>query len=135
MIRKQDHFDEVQAIVEQKELTPEQAQIREINTGFYAFLRESLYAHIDRLEAKNAQGEFYLTDMAGILNAAGEQVAAVEAQDPDEVLGANTIRGNDGPRQQIKASECASPHGKWGDNFPPRNDRDRLLMSLSAPTL
>ncbi len=89
--RKPGSTHEVQAIVEQKSLTPEFAQTREINSGIYGFATRPLFAHIDRLAANNAQGELYLTDMAAILGGAGERVLALEAEDADEVLGANTI--------------------------------------------
>ena len=91
VIRNPSNSEEVQAIVEERALTPEQAQVREINSGIYAFTRESLYEHIGELETNNAHAEFYLTDMARILIGAGERVVAIEAQDKDEVLGANTI--------------------------------------------
>jgi bifunctional UDP-N-acetylglucosamine pyrophosphorylase / glucosamine-1-phosphate N-acetyltransferase len=91
VIRVPGRSEEVQAIIEQKDLTAEQAQIREINSGIYSFHREGLYAHIDKLESKNAQSELYLTDMAGILTAAGERVMASETADADQVLGANTM--------------------------------------------
>ena len=82
---------EVQAIVEQKALTPEQQSIGEINAGIYAFQTGPLFAHLDKLTADNAHAELYLTDMARLLRAAGERVVAVEARDPEEVLGANTL--------------------------------------------
>lgn len=91
VIRKASNSDEVEAIVEQKALTQDQEKVREINSGFYAFAREPLFAHIDRLETKNAHGEFYLTDMARILTAAGLRVVALRTSNEDEVLGANTI--------------------------------------------
>jgi bifunctional UDP-N-acetylglucosamine pyrophosphorylase/glucosamine-1-phosphate N-acetyltransferase len=91
VIRKSMKSDEIRAIVEPKALTPELAQAKEINSGIYAFSRRSLFGHIDSLGTQNAHGEFYLTDMAAILVAAGELVVALEAEDPDEVLGANTI--------------------------------------------
>jgi bifunctional UDP-N-acetylglucosamine pyrophosphorylase / glucosamine-1-phosphate N-acetyltransferase len=91
VIRKASNSDEVEAIVEQKALTQDQETVREINSGFYAFAREPLFAHIDRLETKNAHGEFYLTDMARILTAAGLRVVALRTSNEDEVLGANTI--------------------------------------------
>jgi bifunctional UDP-N-acetylglucosamine pyrophosphorylase/glucosamine-1-phosphate N-acetyltransferase len=91
VIRKSSSSDEVREIVEPKALTPELAQAREINSGIYAFSSKPLFAHIDSLGTENAHGEFYLTDMASILAAAGERVVALQAEDPDEVLGANTI--------------------------------------------
>jgi bifunctional UDP-N-acetylglucosamine pyrophosphorylase/glucosamine-1-phosphate N-acetyltransferase len=91
VIRKSNDSDEIRAIVEQKALTPEMAQAREINSGIYTFASKPLFAHIDSLGTENAHGEYYLTDMAAILVAAGERVLALKAEDSDEVLGANTI--------------------------------------------
>ncbi|MFP5277505.1 MAG: bifunctional UDP-N-acetylglucosamine diphosphorylase/glucosamine-1-phosphate N-acetyltransferase GlmU [Acidobacteriota bacterium] len=91
VVRKAAGSPEVEAIVEQKSLAPGQEKIAEINSGFYAFRTEPLLAYLDKLTTANPHGEFYLTDMAGLLRAAGERVVAVEAQDAGEILGANTI--------------------------------------------
>jgi bifunctional UDP-N-acetylglucosamine pyrophosphorylase / glucosamine-1-phosphate N-acetyltransferase len=91
VIRKSSSSDEVREIVEPKALTAEGAKAREINSGIYAFAGKPLFAHIDSLGTDNAHGEYYLTDLAGILQSAGERVLALEAENPDEVLGANTI--------------------------------------------
>lgn len=82
--------DEVLDIVEEKAASPEQRQLREINSGFYVFAGKPLFGHIDRLSTDNPHGEFYLTDMAGILSRAGERVAAYPAENPAEILGSNT---------------------------------------------
>lgn len=89
--RKSANSPEVQSIVEQKSLAPGQENIREINSGIYAFQSAPLLAHLDQLTSANAHKELYLTDMAGILGAAGERVVAVEAANAAEILGANTI--------------------------------------------
>ena len=91
VLRKAPGSPEVEAIIEQKALTPDQQSLREINSGIYAFKTGPLLAHLDRLTANNAHGELYLTDMAGLLGAAGERVVAIEAAETAEVLGANTI--------------------------------------------
>ena len=91
IIRRSPDLPEVMAIVEQKALKPEQESIGEINAGIYAFKVQPLLAHIDKLTSDNPHGEFYLTDMAAHLNRAGEGVAALQAPDASEVLGANTI--------------------------------------------
>jgi len=80
----------VQAIVEEKSATARQKEIREINSGFYAFNAPALYEHIDRLSTQNAHGEYYLTDMAGVFHRAGEKVVAFKTEDAGEVLGSNT---------------------------------------------
>ncbi len=81
---------EVQAIVEEKSATPRQKKIREINSGFYAFAAPALYEHIDRLSTANPHGEYYLTDMAAVLQRARKKVVAIKTEDAGEVLGTNT---------------------------------------------
>ncbi len=82
---------EVELIVEQKSLVGDQHELREINTGIYAFSTGPLFKHIAKLDSNNAQGELYLTDMAGLLVKAQEHVLALRTDRSEEVLGANTI--------------------------------------------
>jgi bifunctional UDP-N-acetylglucosamine pyrophosphorylase/glucosamine-1-phosphate N-acetyltransferase len=91
VLRKRADSPEITAIIEQKALTPKQQSIREINSGIYAFQTAPLFAHIHELTTDNPHGEYYLTDIAGVLVKAGERVVALEAAQPVEVLGANTI--------------------------------------------
>jgi bifunctional UDP-N-acetylglucosamine pyrophosphorylase/glucosamine-1-phosphate N-acetyltransferase len=91
VLRKSKSPSEVAAIVEQKALTAKQQAIREINSGIYAFKTAPLLQHLGKLTADNANREVILTDMAGLLCAAGERVVAIEAAETAEVLGANTI--------------------------------------------
>ncbi len=91
VIRVSPTSPEVAAIVEQKALADVHQHVGEINSGIYVFHIDTLYRHIDALESNNAHGEYYLTDIAAILRAAGERVVAYEVGDATEVLGANTI--------------------------------------------
>jgi bifunctional UDP-N-acetylglucosamine pyrophosphorylase/glucosamine-1-phosphate N-acetyltransferase len=91
IVRAAPDSPEVEAIVEQKALTPAQQSIGEINSGIYAFRTAPLLAHLGQLTADNANREVILTDMAGLLRSAGERVVAIQAADAAEVLGANTI--------------------------------------------
>jgi bifunctional UDP-N-acetylglucosamine pyrophosphorylase/glucosamine-1-phosphate N-acetyltransferase len=91
VVRASAGLPEVSAIVEQKSLRPEQLGLREINAGIYVFATKALFAHLDELKTDNAHGEYYLTDMAGLLVAAGERVVALAAERAGDVLGANTI--------------------------------------------
>jgi bifunctional UDP-N-acetylglucosamine pyrophosphorylase / glucosamine-1-phosphate N-acetyltransferase len=91
VVRRTAGFAEVTAIVEQRALSAAQQELREINSGIYAFRTELLFRHIGELATDNAHAEYYLTDMAGILVQAGERVLALEAADANQVLGANTI--------------------------------------------
>jgi bifunctional UDP-N-acetylglucosamine pyrophosphorylase / glucosamine-1-phosphate N-acetyltransferase len=81
--------DEVEAIVEQKMLTPQQEKTREGNSGIYAFATAPLFEHLDQLSTDNPHGEYYLTDMARILSKSRARVLAVKVGDPHEVAGAN----------------------------------------------
>ena len=77
--------------MEQKSLRPDQLNAPEINSGIYCFRTEALFEQLDKLSTDNAQGEFYLTDVAALLVEAGKRVVAVQGDRVDEVLGANTI--------------------------------------------
>ena len=91
IMRKSPDSPEVEAIVEQKALTAAAARLAEINTGIYAFKTAPLLGASGQAHAENANRELILTDMAGLLRAAGERVVAIQAADAAEVLGANTI--------------------------------------------
>jgi bifunctional UDP-N-acetylglucosamine pyrophosphorylase / glucosamine-1-phosphate N-acetyltransferase len=77
-------------IVEQRDATPEQAAICEINTGCYAFDGPSLLDALDRIQPANAQSEYYLTDCPALLKADGRTVLASRRFDIIEALGVNT---------------------------------------------
>jgi bifunctional UDP-N-acetylglucosamine pyrophosphorylase/glucosamine-1-phosphate N-acetyltransferase len=89
--RESENALEVEAIVEQKSLKSEQLGIPEINTGIYVFQTKPLITHLKSLISNDENGEYYLTDLVRIFVREGELVTAVEAANPDEVLGANTI--------------------------------------------
>ena len=78
------------AIVEQKDCTPEQCCLDEVNTGTYCFDAAALFEHLDRLDTDNAQGEFYLTDMVSLFVAEDLGVTALVVEDPRETLGVNS---------------------------------------------
>ncbi len=82
--------DEVESIVEQKQLAGAQLGHREINSGIYAFRVKPLFSNLDKITTNNPHGEYYLTDMAAILSHSGEKVVALRAEDANEVLGVNT---------------------------------------------
>ena len=91
ILRKSPGSPEVLSITEQKDLSRDQLTAPEINSGIYCFETAALFANLDHLSSQNASGEFYLTDIAGLLVAEGRRVVATVAPDIDEVLGANTI--------------------------------------------
>ena len=79
----------VQAIVEHKDASDAQRQIREGNTGILAVPGNRLADWLGRLSNSNAQGEYYLTDVIAMAVADGLVVATERAADEMEVLGAN----------------------------------------------
>ncbi|MDR9498754.1 MAG: bifunctional UDP-N-acetylglucosamine diphosphorylase/glucosamine-1-phosphate N-acetyltransferase GlmU [Hydrogenovibrio sp.] len=84
-----DAHHQVQAIVEQKDATPEQRQCKEVNTGMMAAQGRLLKSWLTRLSSDNAQGEYYLTDIIGFAVADGYEIATTEPQSLTEVLGIN----------------------------------------------
>lgn len=80
---------EVEKIVEHKDCSAEELKVNEINAGMYAFDIELLLSSLNKLNNKNAQGEYYLTDVIEILKTEGERVGAVAAP-LQETLGVNS---------------------------------------------
>ncbi len=80
----------IAAIIEQKEATPEQLKIREINTGMYCFDSALFWRYIGEIKPDNPAKEYYLTDMVKIMTAHGHPVAPLLIEDETELLGINT---------------------------------------------
>lgn len=80
----------VQRIVEQKDATPEQAAITEVNTGILAAPTQALCRWLPQLTNDNAQGEYYLTDVIGLAVSENLPVATVAPDDAWETLGVNS---------------------------------------------
>jgi len=84
-----DENGKVIGIVENKDATEEQKKIMEINPALYAFKSSWLWKNIDKLKNKNAQGEYYLTDLVKIASEEGEPIEGVPLKDMIEVLQPN----------------------------------------------
>jgi bifunctional UDP-N-acetylglucosamine pyrophosphorylase / glucosamine-1-phosphate N-acetyltransferase len=80
---------DVEAIVEEKDATREQREIREINSGILAFDAEFLLNALPRISNDNAKGEYYLTDAIGIAREDGLTVGAFAIDDVMQTEGAN----------------------------------------------
>ena len=85
-----DDAGRVQGIVEHKDANAQIRQLNEINTSIYCFQAQPLCAALQRITPDNVQGEYYLTDVISELLAAQLPVAAMVADDPEEVMGINT---------------------------------------------
>jgi bifunctional UDP-N-acetylglucosamine pyrophosphorylase/glucosamine-1-phosphate N-acetyltransferase len=79
----------LERIVEERDATPEQRSLREINAGIYAFDAALLREALGKLSTDNDQGEEYLTDVFGLLASVGHAVGVFVAEDADETLGCN----------------------------------------------
>jgi len=77
-------------IVEEKDASPEQRAIQEINVSTYVFNAKELLAALDQLRADNSQREYYITDCPAILLAADKPVAALDVLKPCEALSINS---------------------------------------------
>ncbi len=76
-------------VVEQKDATDKELQVCEINSGIYCFESKKLFEALSEVNNKNAQGEYYLTDVPGILKAGGETISLFKYDDIDEIEGIN----------------------------------------------
>lgn len=85
--------DAIACIVEEKDATPLQRAIKEINSGIYWFQTEALLDALTKIQPNNKQGEYYLTDTIQILMQDGKAAGAYLAENPDVVLGANDRMG------------------------------------------
>lgn len=85
--------DGISGIVEEKDCTPEQKKINEINSGCYWFKTKDLLDVLFEITPDNAQGEYYLTDCIGLLIKRGKTADAFTSENENVSLGANDRRG------------------------------------------
>lgn len=79
----------VARIVEEKDATPEQKAIREVNVGLFCVDNRKLFAGLKRITNQNQQGEYYLTDLIDILKSDGELITAYRTEDAAETVSIN----------------------------------------------
>ncbi len=79
----------IAGIVEQKDATVEQQKISEINTGIMAIPNINLHEWLPKIDNKNAQGEYYLTDIIAIAAEQGVHIVSTQPTDIWEVMGVN----------------------------------------------
>lgn len=80
----------IKGIREQKDCTPEECEIKELNVGLYVFDCKKLVSALGQITSDNAAGEYYLTDVPKILIEAGERIGSHCTDDENELLGVNT---------------------------------------------
>ena len=82
--------EQIARIVEEKDATSAEREIREINSGIYAFALEGLFAAVRSIAAENAQREYYLPDLVAIFRKRGLHVDTVTVDNADEIQGVNS---------------------------------------------
>jgi bifunctional UDP-N-acetylglucosamine pyrophosphorylase/glucosamine-1-phosphate N-acetyltransferase len=98
IVRRNDN--EIAEIVEHRDASAEVLKIREINTSIYVFKAPLLFETLTKVRNDNAQSEYYLTDVIGILAGEGRKVGVWKSTQPDDILGINT-------RQEIAYTDRA----------------------------
>jgi len=96
IIRNDDNS--VKKIVEQKDATDEERQVKEINSGIYIFDKQRLFEALQHITPHNVQKEYYLTDVFEYFWKHRWRVSALKATSVDEIRGINTI-------EQLKEAE------------------------------
>ena len=84
-----DADNNISAIVEQKDASPEQLKVNEVNTGVMALTSEQLTRWLPQVDNNNAQGEYYLTDLIAIARIASINVKSIQPKSQEEVEGVN----------------------------------------------
>jgi bifunctional UDP-N-acetylglucosamine pyrophosphorylase / glucosamine-1-phosphate N-acetyltransferase len=115
----------VREIVEERDATPEQREIRELNSSIYVFDADTLWSSLEKLDARNAQGELYLTDTIANVVAAGGRVDAWRCDDVDATIGINNraelaaaaaaLRDRTNERHMLAGVTIVDPASTWID--------------------
>jgi bifunctional UDP-N-acetylglucosamine pyrophosphorylase/glucosamine-1-phosphate N-acetyltransferase len=82
--------ERIARIVEEKDANPSEREIREINSGIYAFALEGLFDTVRSIAAENAQREYYLPDLVQVFRSQGRVVETVVVSNPEEIRGINS---------------------------------------------
>ena len=78
-------------VVEEKDCTPEQLKIKELNTGVYVFNTPLLVSSLKELKNDNSQGEYYITDVPAIMREKGAKIGLINRNLGDDIIGVNTV--------------------------------------------
>lgn len=77
-------------VVEEKDASPEELKIKELNTGLYVFDTQKMLSALNELKNNNSQGEYYATDIPAIMKSKGEKIGILELDLGDDIIGVNT---------------------------------------------
>ena len=81
--------DKTLKIIEEKDATPAQRKMKEVNVGIYLFRVRDLLKGLSQVSNKNKKGEYYLTDMIEVLSRSGRKVGKYKTRNAEEIVGVN----------------------------------------------
>ncbi|MBI5183098.1 MAG: NTP transferase domain-containing protein [Nitrospinae bacterium] len=81
----------IKGVVEERDSTPHEKGIIEVNSGTYCFKKDFLFDALHKIDKRNIQGEYYLTDVVRIAGDMSLQIGGVTSDDPLEIMGVNTM--------------------------------------------
>jgi len=96
--------DSLLKIVEHKDASPDELDIREINSGLFCFDKKALFEALHGLDRDNSQAEYYLTDVIELMRGSGLKVGAYRVEDEREVSGVNNVEELEDIRRYIEES-------------------------------
>jgi bifunctional UDP-N-acetylglucosamine pyrophosphorylase/glucosamine-1-phosphate N-acetyltransferase len=99
---------EIDSIVEHRDATPEILKIHEINSSIYVFHAPALFESLTRIRTDNAQREYYLPDVVGILTKQNQKAGAFKAASAEEILGINTRQELAAVDRILRRRKCES---------------------------
>jgi bifunctional UDP-N-acetylglucosamine pyrophosphorylase/glucosamine-1-phosphate N-acetyltransferase len=134
-IVRRNKTDEVKQIVEEKQTTDAQKKITEVNAGIYAFDARRLFANLDKIRTDNPHHEYYLTDIAHVLNGAGEKVLAFKTSDAHEIAGANTRAEMAQLDREMRDRKCAELMAAGVTIFKPETCMIDTTVTIGADTV
>jgi len=88
---QRDENGEFKHVVEEKDCTPQQLEIKELNTGVYVFDTPMLLKALKELKNDNTQGEYYLTDVPAIMRKYNAKIGTLKRNLGDDIIGVNTL--------------------------------------------
>jgi bifunctional UDP-N-acetylglucosamine pyrophosphorylase/glucosamine-1-phosphate N-acetyltransferase len=84
-----DNNGEIKKIIEVKDATEKDLEIKEVNPAYMCFDAKWMWKHLHMLKNENAQNEYYLTDLVGMAFSENQNITSISI-DPREALGVNT---------------------------------------------
>ena len=123
----------VQGIVEEKDASPEQRQIREVNASIYLFDNRIVFPLLAQIGNDNAKKEYYLTDIIAILRRENLEVEAVQADDCDIAIGINDRRDLQAGARKIQSPDPAAADARGRGDHPAARDRDHRARRGDRP--